>query len=347
MEKRKLNTISNSHVIKLSFLEQEEIEKLAFELRKMQINLVNKRDSDLFCEKAKQLSEQIPIRIQKILNDFYLNGNETGFVLIHTIPYKKETIPKTPLVNTNSVGSTTLLAYIQSIFVSFLGEMISYEAEGDGQIFQDIIPVPNMGINQTSYSSDVELEIHTEQAFSKIRPDILSLACLKGDKNALTYVLPLNKILENISEEEYELLLKPLWKTGVDVSFKKNGYLFLEGDIRGPFPIINDSNNNNNSKEKTLVLIFDQDLMKGTTEESNHIIEKIVDIYYKNRIPHNLQPGEILLIDNRRSLHGRSPFIPKYDGNDRFLIRCFAISNYESTLYARPNNGRMVSAIYS
>ena len=341
MEKRKLNTTSYSHVIELSFLEQEEIEKLAFELRKMQINLME--DSDLFCEKAKELSEQIPIRIQKILNDFYLNGNETGFVVIRTSPYKKETIPKTPLVNTNSVGSTTLLACIQSIFVSFLGEMISYEAEGDGQIFQDIVPVPNMGINQTSYSSDVELEIHTEQAFSKIRPDILSLACLKGDENAFTYVLHLNKILENISDEEYELLLKPLWKTGVDVSFKKNGYSFLEGDIRGPFSIINKSN----SKEKPLVLIFDQDLMKGTTEESNHIIEKIVDIYYKNRIPHNLQPGEIILIDNRRSLHGRSPFIPKYDGKDRFLIRCFAISNYESTLYARPNNGRMVSAIYS
>ena len=341
MEKRKQTTSTNSYIIELSFLEQEEIEKIAFELRKIQINIVNKTDSDLFCEKAKQLSQQIPIRIQKILNDFYLNGNETGFVLIRTS--LQETNPKTPLVNTNSVGSTTLLACIQSIFVSFLGEIISYEAEGDGQIFQDIVPVPNMGINQTSYSSDVELEIHTEQAFSKIRPDILSLACLKGDENAFTYVLPLNKILENISEEEYELLLKPLWKTGVDVSFKKNGYSFLEGDIRGPFPIINDSN----SSEKTLVLVFDQDLMKGTTEESTHIIEKIVDIYYKNRIPHNLQPGEIILIDNRCSLHGRSSFIPKYDGNDRFLIRCFAVSNYESTLYARPNNGRMVSAIYS
>ena len=346
MEKINPTTSSNSYTIELSFLEQEEIEKIAFELRK--INPI--KNADLFCEKAKQLSKQIPIRIQKILNDFYFNGNknETGFLLIRTIPCIHENIQKTPLVNTNSIGSDTLLASIQSIFVSFLGEMISYEAEGNGQIFQDIVPVPNMGINQTSYSSDVELEIHTEQAFSKIRPDILSLACLRGDENAFTYVLPLNKILENISEEEYELLLKPLWKTGVDFSFKKNGYLFLEGDIRGPFPIINKINSiENGTKIKTLVLVFDQDLMKGITEESNHIIEKIVDIYYKNRIPHNLQPGEIILIDNRRSLHGRSSFTPKYDGNDRFLIRCFAVTDYESTRYARPNGGRMVSAIYS
>jgi L-asparagine oxygenase len=332
----KTNSINYSHVIELSKKEHEEMEKIAFELRK--INPI--KHSDLFCKKAKKLSEKIPIRIKKILNDFL--QNETGFLIIRTIPFIPESIPKTPLVNINSIGSNTLIASIQSIFISYLGEMISYEAEGDGKIFQDIVPVSNMGINQTSYNSDVELEIHTEQAFSKIRPDILGLGCLRGDEKAFTYVLPLNKILENITKEEYELLLKPLWKIGIDMSFKKNGYLFLEGDIRGPFPIINNSSVNG---EKTLV--FDQDLMKGITEESNYLLEKIVDIYYKNRIGHNLQSGEIILIDNRHSLHGRSSFTPKYDGNDRFLIRCFAVTDYESTKYARPNEGRMVSAIFS
>ena len=58
MEKINPTTSSNSYTIELSFLEQEEIEKIAFELRK--INPI--KNADLFCEKAKQLSKQIPIR---------------------------------------------------------------------------------------------------------------------------------------------------------------------------------------------------------------------------------------------------------------------------------------------
>jgi hypothetical protein len=102
-----------------------------------------------------------------------------------------------------------------------------------------------------------------------------------------------------------------------------------------------------NGDEADPILIFDQDLMKGITEESNNMIKKIVDIYYKYRLKHNMQTGDIIFIDNRRAVHGRSPFSPKYDGYDRFLIRAFASYNYEYSNFARPNNGRTISAIYS
>ena len=95
------------------------------------------------------------------------------------------------------------------------------------------------------------------------------------------------------------------------------------------------------------ILTFDQDLMFGTTEESKAFIKKITDIYYNKRISHILQPGEIILIDNLRAVHGRSPFLPNYDGNDRFIVRCFGVYNFEFSYYARLNNSRMVSAIFS
>ena len=31
--------------------------------------------------------------------------------------------------------------------------------------------------NQTSVGSTIELEVHTEQAFSRLKPDLLSLGC--------------------------------------------------------------------------------------------------------------------------------------------------------------------------
>jgi L-asparagine oxygenase len=330
----KKDDYNKSYILELSRDEIEILKNVA-----LQISVNPNKDQDMYCSQVKYLSKQIPQRIQTALRNLLLE-KENVFLVIKKIEIIESTTIKTPDVNTYAIGSTTLLACIQSLFISIIGEMISYEAEGGGSLFQDIVPVKNMGTIQTSYSSDIELEIHTEQAFSKIRPDILSLACIRGDENAFTYILPVQKIIDNISDEEYELLCKPLWKTGVDLSFKINGHEFIEGDIRGPFPIISGSKENP-------TLIFDQDLMVGITEESNKIIKKIVDIYYKNRIRYNLKSGEIILIDNRRAVHGRSSFKPKYDGYDRFLIRCFGIIDYESTNYARPDGGRMVSAIYS
>jgi len=295
---------------------------------------------NLFCKQSKELSKSLPESIKIILNNFSKNGNEKGFLLIKNVPINDNELEKTPESNEFHIGENTTLAKIQSIILSFIGDVIAYEAEGNGHIFQDIVPVKQMENIQTSLGSNTELEVHIEQAFSKLKPDFLSLGCLRSDKNAFTYILPFQKIINNLNEEEVNMLFKPLWKTGVDLSFKLNNHEFIDGDIRGPLSILNGSLLNP-------TVIFDQDLMFGTTKDSTNMIKKIVDIYYNNRIEYNLQPGEIILIDNNRAIHGRSSFSPNYDGNDRFLVRCFGTLNYEKSSYARENDSRTVYAIYS
>jgi len=299
---------------------------------------------DLYCLQVKSASQHVPERIRTLLQNFAHKGSNTGFLLIRTIPLGE--IPNTPENNNCKIGEQTILAKIQSILLNVICNMIAYEAEGYGRLFQDVIPVKSMEKNQTSISSSVELEIHTEQAFSKLRPDILSLACLRGNEKAYTYILPVNSIINNVSEIELEMLKTPLWNTGVDLSFKLNDHEFIEGDIRGPMSIIRVDKDPRLENEDPL-LVFDQDLMSGITDESNEMIQKIVDIYYKHRLSHNFTPGEIIFIDNNRAVHGRSPFVPNYDGLDRFLVRCFGVYNYEYSAYAREYGGRVVSAIYS
>jgi len=296
---------------------------------------------NLFCEQSKKLSQFIPKNIKDRLIHFAKYGSpNTGFVLIKNIPIDYSEFGKTPETNNCKIGEKTLLAKIQSLFMNFIGEMIAYEAEGYGRLFQDVVPIQSMAKEQTSVGSNTELEVHIEQAFSKLRPDILSLGCLRGDIKALTYILPVRKIIENLTENEKQILFEPLWKTGVDLSFKLNGNDFIEGDIRGPLSILY-------GKKEDPFLLFDQDLMFGLDKSSNEMLKKIVSIYCENRISHNLQPGEIILIDNRRAIHGRSSFFPKYDGNDRFLVRTFGTFDYDKSSYARPIGSRTVTAIYS
>jgi L-asparagine oxygenase len=286
-----------------------------------------------FCTEAKELSAGVPMRIRELLREFMEKGSQSGYLLLRRIG----TLDVLAAPN-GKVGEKTELAKIQAILIHCIGEMIAYEAEGQGGLFQDIVPIKSMEKKQTSVGSNTELEIHTEQAFSRLRPDILSLSCIRGDENAITYILPVQKIIKHMTGDEIGLLREQLWKTGVDLSFKLHGKEFAEGDVRGPMPILY-------GNEDDPFLIFDQDLMTSNNEIGVHLIKKIVEIYYQERNRHNLTPGEIIFIDNRRAVHGRSPFFPKYDGADRFLVRCFATFDYEKSAYAR--QGRMVNAIYS
>jgi L-asparagine oxygenase len=291
---------------------------------------------DFFCQQSKQLSTRLPTNVRELI----LHIENRAAILVKTIPVDPATIPATPNGNTYLMGETTLLAKIQALCINVIGEMIAYEAEGYGRLFQDIMPIDAMSNAQTSSGSTTELEIHTEQAFSNLRPDILSLACLRGNPEAFTYILPVESILQNLQENDIQMLFCPLWKIGVDLSFKLNGNEFVDGDSRGPIAILS-------GPREDPVLTFDQDLMTGITEKANELLYRVVEIYYAHRISHNLQPGEILFINNNRAVHGRSPFRPNYDGHDRFLVRCFATTDYEKSVYARPRNSRTVAAIYS
>jgi len=323
----------DKNIIELAPLEIKALEKLACEL------IENPSDNpDLFCKKAKELSKLLPSRVINELTHFSINGSQTGYFLIKNIQI--ENIPQTPSGNHFKLGEKTLLARMQAILINVFSDLIAYEAEGYGRLFQDVVPIKSMSTVQTSLGSNTELEIHTEQAFSRLRPDFLSLSCLRGDSNANTYILPVEKIMDNITNDEMDLLRKPLWKTGVDLSFKLNGHEFIEGDLRGPLAILSGPDDDPR-------ITFDQDLMTGICEESKKMIKRIVDIYYKHRYSHNLKPGEMIIIDNRRALHGRSPFFPLFNGLDRFLIRCFSTLDYIRSAYARINGGRTIAAIYS
>lgn len=315
-------------------LKEEEIKNMIILSKLFTENENPSKYPESFCLKARECSKKIP---KRILNHF-TQIHENGYILFQGIPI--EYLGETPENNTERIGEKTQLAKIQGILLHVLGEMIAYEAEGAGHLFQDVVPVKKMAELQTSIGSNKELEIHTEQAFSDLRPDFLSLACIRGDPTAYTYILPVSRILETEHDSGNSILWQPLWKTGVDLSFKLLGQEFLKGDIRGPLAILN------GTPEKPQ-LIFDQDLMTGIIGEAQSKIGEIVDIYYKRRIAHCLQPGEILIIDNRKVVHGRSAFSPKYDGNDRFLVRAFGftVKNYAKSEYAR--NGRVILAKYS
>lgn len=282
----------------------------------------------------------LPQTIKFTLSEFRKRGSTTGHLLL-SFPQAISHVPPTPLNNRMHVGATTSLASLQATLNQFLGEMIGYEAEAEGRLFQDMVPNPDLAHTQTSLGSAVELELHVEQAFSKWRPDLVSLACLRGDPVAQTYVFHVQQALKHLTAAERRLLLDPLWTLGVDLSFKLHGQSFLEGDVRGPLPVVHPLPDNDDD----VGWVFDQDLMRGITPDAEDLRLKLVDLYVKHRTAIVLKPGDVLWIDNRRAVHGRSHYIPRFDGTDRFLVRSFVTFDLEKSFAVR--EGRMVKAVYS
>ena len=320
-------------VVKLLPRERDALIALAGELT------VSPSDSpELFCRQAHRAARRLPDRLEELLADFAACGSATGTMLFDGLPVAQP--PSTPPDNRSHLGEGTLLARAQAIVNHACGQMVAYEAEGYGRLYQDMVPNRALAQSQTSLGSGVELELHTEQAFSKLRPDVLSLACLRDHPDAKTYVLPAHLLLAHLTPFERKLLRRPLWTTGVDGSFKQDGHEFIEGDVRGPLAIVGGA-------EDDPTIVFDQDLMSGLTDEAQAMIGRVVDVYRAQRCAVTLKPGQILLLDNVRAVHGRSPFTPNFDGADRFIIRSFAIRDLVRTRYARPGNARTIAAEYS
>ncbi|MEU1458110.1 TauD/TfdA family dioxygenase [Streptomyces avermitilis] len=291
-----------------------------------------------FLAQARLAARQLPEGFWQLLECFRVHGSESGILVVRGLPVPA--VPATPPNNSHHIGSTTNAAKITGLINSALGDMLGYEAEAGGRLFQDMVPTRSMAYTQTSQGSKVVLEAHTEQAFSRLRPDFLSLFCLRGHPDAATYVFPATDLLPHVTDAEVEMLRRPHWTFGVDESFRVGGHEFLEGDTRGPLPILS-------GPESDPGFLFDQDLQHGITKAAHGLLGKIIDVYCEHRRSHVLQPGDLLLLDNLRAIHGRSAFTPRFDGTDRFVLRSFIVRDLGRSRHARTGSDRIVTARYS
>ncbi|SHN19651.1 TauD/TfdA family dioxygenase [Actinacidiphila paucisporea] len=292
-----------------------------------------------FCRQARHAAAAVPPRVRDRLAAFSWGTVDNGHLLIAGLPLPPH-IPPTPPDNRNCVAGTTVTSRAQALLNECVGHTLAYEAEGHGWLFQDMVPSRALATSQTSQSSAAELELHTEQAFSPLLPDWISLACLRGQPDALTYLLPARELCAALTADERRALREQRWTTTVDASFLTDGHAFALGTRRGPLAILHGA-------EDDPFVVFDHDLMRGTSALAELLRERIQEIYQARRIGLSLRPGHMLLVDNRRAMHGRSVFTPRYDGTDRFVSRSFVTADPARTRHARPGNGRTVSAAFS
>jgi L-asparagine oxygenase len=219
-------------------------------------------------------------------------------------------IPPTPSnlfesFNTDK-ASSLLLEYAEGF-----GYPIGYLQEQQGQIVQNLFPIKKEAEQQISSSSKVNLELHTETAFHTYLPDFLLLLCLRGDEVAGTTYALLSDILKDIHVSVVDVLKKNLFKTSIDASFRLNG----EDDYFTTVPVISRDANNR------YIMKYDRTVMTGITVEAQIALNVFTKAIERNTQTVFLKAGDLLVLDNNITVHGRTAFQAKYDGSDRWIQR--------------------------
>jgi hypothetical protein len=207
------------------------------------------------------------------------------------------------------------------------GFPISYIQEQNGNAIQHVFPIKKTEKEQMSTSSRVELELHTETAFHTYKPDYVMLLCLRGDENAATTYVCMEDLLGYAEPEMLYELTKEDFVTSIDKSFRMNG----EEDKLIKTAVIQ------RREDGYIRLNYDSSAMYGATPGAQIALDEFRKIIAKNVREFTLQAGQLAVIDNSSTIHGRKNFEARYDGTDRWLLRCLVRNELPPDNHRRGN----------
>ncbi len=255
-------------------------------------------------------------QIAQILH-FRLFGNERGFLLLQNLPIGD--IPPTPRCREDMRKDDDSSERLLLQATALLGEPIGYVQESGGSIVNNFFAQQAQARAATADSFDTELDLHTENAFHAVLPDYLALLCLRQDPaaEAVTYIASVEPILDRLSHEERAFFLSEPYNFLSDYGPREKNQRIdigrhqsvLYGDPDAPF------------------LRFDPQFMLAASDRAQRLLDKLRGIAWDVAEPIRLARGDLLIIDNRRTAHARSPFSARFDGSDRWMQRAFAICN--------------------
>ncbi|MFL6139070.1 MAG: TauD/TfdA family dioxygenase [Frankiaceae bacterium] len=295
-------------------------------------------DADGYVLESQELAAGLPSRLRQTLLRFRVNKQRAGGLLIRNLPIGE--IPQTPTHADYGIGSTLLASKTMSLAVSVLGDMFGFRPELGGRIIQDILPVQGFEDTQQSISSRAPLEMHCETAFTYTRADYIGLLCVRQDREKVagTLLSPAHKVLAALDPATVELLRQPRFSTTVDGSFLRGSGL-TEAVVVKPIRVVTGT-------PDYPYLRADFAETAGLDPEAQKAVEDLYRAACDIAASIYLEPGDLLLVDNHQTFHGRTPFRMHGDGWDRWLLRSFVTRDLPKSVADRPGNGRIVDIDY-
>lgn len=205
---------------------------------------------------------------------------------------------------------------------------VVYEGENDGQIIRNVVPAKKSTGVISSHGSKVAFGGHVDnpdlpffdddERHSVSIPDNLSLYCLKQQTPSVsTDMIQIDDITDQMTPEQIHCLMQPVFTVERPSSF--SGY--TDSFVRDVPLLFKNNLGQYISRFDTHRISTDNTRAASALEEFRRIGS---DDDIKLRM--DLQCGDFVIFKNKRTLHSRGAFEPKFDGNDRWLLRVFSMN---------------------
>ncbi|MBM2619788.1 TauD/TfdA family dioxygenase [Actinoplanes sp. LDG1-06] len=255
------------------------------------------------------MSQELPVALRRTLVDFRLSGD--GGLLLAGLPIVDADLGASPPVMSAPPrnGELARADAMLLLIASFLGYPVSQAGVDDGHLVRHVSPLPGHENTQLGSSSAGELMWHNEDAYHPLRPDWICLLCLRNPDGTATSFARIDDI--PIDDSTRSLLARPLFRiepdssnTASSTAAEPPAVAVLTGDPSRPFVRLDPA------------FMF---RASGGGDEAAAALEEVIKAVDQRLQDVSVAPGEILIIDNLRAVHGRRPFSARYDGHDRWL----------------------------
>ena len=295
---------------------------------------------DDYVAEAQIQAARLSASTRRALLAFRRFGSQSGALLIRRMP--TGAVPPTPTTRDHAVGVHLPASAAMSVLVATLGEQFGFRPERNGEIVQDVVPVAGDEQTQNSTSSDVVLRDHVEMAFSEYRPDFVVLACLRPDHVGMagTTLSSGSRALELLPRDVVQVLRQERFATAVDESFMRSES-YDEPVWIGPIAVVDGDDDRPRLRA---------DFAETRAVEGDRIAEAALLAFSqaaaKVAVALPLDAGDMLVVDNHRAFHGRTPFRARGDGRDRWLIRTWLARDLARSERVRPYDRRVIDTDY-
>lgn len=289
-------------------------------------------DDPEWVAEARKSWHELPVAMRRALAEFRRDSGPQGALLLRGLPVDAMELPPTPLVNGSVQRDPSLAAAVLLMVASGLGDPGAFRPEKGGALVQDVVPVPGMEEFQGNAGSTL-LTFHNENAFHGHRPDFVMLLCLRADPEGRAGLRTscIRQVLPLLPTPTVRALWAPEFVTAPPPSFGL-------GDIEtAPAPVLTGDPHDPDIR-------VDIAATSPVTERAAEALRVLQDHFDRTAATHRLQPGELAIVDNRVTVHGRTEFTPRYDGTDRWLQRTFVLTDLRRSRALRPADGYVLGA---
>ncbi len=309
-------------------------------------------EGESFADECYLAAQELPLRLRKIFHEFRNRKTSAGYLLLQGFSWDDDSIGPTPSHWDApwDAPNTLRQEIFQYLISSSAGEIFGWLTQENGRYLRHIVPIKSDRKEQLGGSSDVTLLWHVEEAFHPHRADMMTIMCYRNEEEACTNICSATDM--DIPKKYWDVLSQPRFIIKPDASHSpennKSAHWNLDevrfSKIRkfledpAPVAVLEGVPGEEN-------LLVDEAFMEALPgdHEAAEALEWLFQHMNDKKRAIVMKPGDILLIDNRMTAHGRSPYVPNYGPKARWLRRVNITTDLrKSYLWKEKPYGRVI-----